>query len=73
MKYSEADVVVTKLIQTLKAAHLAKYPEDEHYASSYALGYLSSMLASAMCESKDVAQMVADRLVTSQRYLQSVE
>jgi hypothetical protein len=74
MKYSEADTVVSKLIRTLVDAHLTKYPTDsESYAHSYALGYISSMLASIMCQSEDAVQAVTVRLVTSERYLQSLK
>jgi hypothetical protein len=74
MKYGEADLLVSRLIEALKQAHMTKYPEDsERWATNYALGYISSTLASIMCQSKDAAEAVTDRMLTSERYLQSLK
>lgn len=74
MKYTEADTLATTLVRALVQSHQAKYEDlEERYSQSYALGYLTSLLACLACENQDVADRLQDSLVTTQRYTESLK
>ena len=72
MKYSEADTLATTLVRELVESHQARYETEERYSQSYALGYITSLLASLACNNPDVAERLKDSLVTMQRYTESL-
>ena len=72
MKYSEADTLATTLVRELVESHQARYETEERYSQSYALGYITSLLASLACDNKAVAERLKDSLVTTQRYTESL-
>ena len=73
MKYSEADTLATTLVRALVDSHQARYEDlEDRYSQSYALGYLTSLLASLACDNKAVAERLKDSLVTTQRYTESL-
>ena len=73
MKYSEADTLATTLVRELVESHQARYETEERYSQSYALGYITSLLASLACDNKAVAERLKDSLVTTQRYTESLK
>jgi hypothetical protein len=74
MKYSEADTLATTLVRALVDSHQTQYQDiEERYSQSYALGYLTSMLASLACNNPDVAERLQDSLVSTQRYTESLK
>ena len=72
MKYSEADTLATTLVRALVDSHQARYETEERYSQSYALGYITSLLASLACDNKAVAERLKDSLVTTLRYTNSL-
>ena len=72
MKYSEADTLVTTLVRALEADHLREYNEPNH-AQAYALGYLTSLLASIVALDEDAEQRVRNVLRTLELYTESVK
>mgnify|MGYP003336515955 FL=1 len=73
MKYSEADTLATTLVRALVDSHQARYDTEERYSQSYALGYITSLLASLACDNEAVAERLKDSLVSTQRYTESVK
>ena len=72
MKYSEADTLATTLVRALVDSHQARYETEERYSQSYALGYITSLLASLACDNKAVAERLKDSLVSTLRYTNSL-
>ena len=72
MRYTEADTLVTSLVQALQADHLREYNEPTH-AQAYALGYLTSLMANMVADNPEAEQRVRDSLRTLELYTESVK
>ena len=73
MRYTEADCLATSLTRHLVVCHQTKYPGDDRgQAESYALGYLTSLLATMACNSEEVAQRLEDALESTVLYTKSL-
>ena len=72
MKYTEADTLVTSLVKALEADNL-RYSDNPTYAQAYALGYLTSILASIVAYDEAAEQRVRDALRSVQLYTESVK